>query len=202
MNSSLSGGAARGSHMAGKAPSGSVTWASLLRGINVGGHKKIRMAELRTVYESLGFEAVRSYIQSGNVVFRTGKGAASPLARRIEGAIADAFGFDVPVILRTADEMAAVVRDNPFLAEGVDPSKLHVTFLAEAASAQAGADFAAYRVEPDELRLVGREAYLHCPEGMARTKLTPAFLERALGSASTTRNWRTVNAVLETARNI
>lgn len=178
---------------------GSVTWVSLLRGINVGGHKKIRMADLRTVYESLGFEAVRSYIQSGNVVFRTGKGAASPLARRIEGAIADAFGFDVPVILRTADEMATVVRDNPFLAEGADPSKLHVTFLTEPPSPKVRADFASYREGPDELRLVGREAYLNCPDGLARTKLTPAFMERALGSAATTRNWRTLNTVLELA---
>ena len=93
-----------------------------------------------------------------------------------------------------------MVRDNPFLAEGTDPAKLHVTFLAERAPARVAADFAVYRIGPDELRLVGREAYLHCPEGLGRTKLTPTFMERALGSASTTRNWRTVNTVLEMAR--
>jgi len=176
------------------------TYVSLLRGINVGGHKKIRMAELRALYASLGFDPVASYIQSGNVVFGGAKGGAAAVTRKIERAIADEFGFDVPVILRTAAEMEAVVRDNPFLAEGADPTKLHVTFLAEAASPQAAADFASFRVGPDELRLVGREAYLHCPEGLARTKLTPTFMERALGSASTTRNWRTVNTVLEMAR--
>lgn len=175
-------------------------WISLLRGINVGGHKKIRMAELRAVYESLGFDSVASYIQSGNVVFGAGERHEAPLARKIGKAIADAFGFDVRVILRTADEMDAVVRGNPFLPEGADPTKLHVTFLAEPPSAQAAADFAAYRVGPDELRLVGREAYLHCPDGLARTKLTPTFMERALGSASTTRNWRTVNTVLDMGR--
>ena len=177
-------------------------YISLLRGINVGGHKKILMAELRATYESLGFVSVRSYIQSGNVVFEGARGSAASVARKIEEAIAANFGFDVPVILRTAAEMEDVVRGNPFLAEGVDPSKLHVTFLTGGASAKVEADFAAYRMGPDELRLVGREAYLHCPEGMARTKLTPTFLERALGSASTTRNWRTVNTVLEMARNI
>ncbi|HSG46608.1 MAG TPA: DUF1697 domain-containing protein, partial [Longimicrobiales bacterium] len=143
---------------------------------------------------------VRSYIQSGNVVFLTQERSAPVLVRTVERAIADAFGFDVPVILRTADEMAAVVRGNPFLPDGADPSKLHVTFLADEPSPGVMVDFSSYRQGPDEVRLRGREAYLHCPEGLARTKLTPAFLERALGSASTTRNWRTVNTVLDMAR--
>jgi uncharacterized protein (DUF1697 family) len=176
------------------------TWVSLLRGINVGGHKKIRMAELRALYASLGFDPVQSYIQSGNVVFGGGRGTAAELARTLEQAIAGRFGFDVPVILRTAAELERVVRDNPFLAEGADPARLHVTFLAQAPSARVAADFAAYRVGPDELRLVGREAYLHCPGGLGTSKLTPTFMERALGSASTTRNWNTVNKALEMAR--
>lgn len=186
--------------MAGRKRAASVTWISLLRGINVGGHKKILMADLRTLYESLGFASVRSYIQSGNVVFRTEEDGAPALARTIEDAISDAFGFDVPVILRTAHEMGAVVRDNPFLPEGAEPSKLHVTFLSGDASPKAVADYATYRVGPDEVRLVGREAYLHCPEGLARTKLTPTFMDRAFGSACTTRNWRTVNTVLDMAK--
>ncbi|HKJ01227.1 MAG TPA: DUF1697 domain-containing protein, partial [Longimicrobiales bacterium] len=124
------------------------TYISLLRGINVGGHKKIRMAELRALYSSLGFDPVRSYIQSGNVVFRGGRGGGPALSRKIEKAIADHFGFAVPVILRTAAEMAVVVEKNPFLAEGADPTKLHVTFLAEAASDEALADFASCTVGP------------------------------------------------------
>jgi uncharacterized protein (DUF1697 family) len=186
--------------MARKARSTPETWVSLLRGVNVGGHKKIRMAELRELYASLGFDPVRSYIQSGNVVFGGGRGTAAALARTIEEAISAQFGFDVPVILRTAAELDRVVRGNPFVAEGADLARLHVTFLAQPPSAQAAADFAAYRVGPDELRLVGREAYLHCPGGLGDTKLTPTFLERSLGSASTTRNWRTVNTVLEMAQ--
>ena len=177
-------------------------YVSLLRGINVGGHRKIPMAELRRTYEALGFSPVKSYIQSGNVVFGGGAASAASVARRIHEAIETTFGFAVPVILRTADEMEAVVRGNPFQTGGADPTKLHVTFLAAAPSDQAASEFAAYRVGPDELRLIGREAYLHCPEGLARTKLTPAFLERALGSVSTTRNWRTVNTVLEMARGL
>jgi uncharacterized protein (DUF1697 family) len=175
-------------------------WISLLRGINVGGHNAIRMAELRALYESLGFAPVESYIQSGNVVFGAGRASAGTLVGKIEAGIADTFGFDVPVILRSAAEMEGVVRDNPFLAEGADPTKLHVTFLAEKPTADLVARYASHVQGPDELRLVGREAYLHCPEGLGRTKLTPTFMERAFGSATTTRNWRTVNTVLEMAR--
>jgi len=177
-------------------------YVSLLRGINVGGHKKILMADLRRTYDALGFAPVQTYIQSGNVVFRGAPGSAESVAQRIEEAIMADFGFQVRVMLRTAEELEDVVRGNPFLAEGADPSRLHVTFLAEAASAQAMDEFASFRMGPDELRLVGREAYLHCPGGMGRTKLTPTFIERSFGSPTTTRNWRTVNTVLAMARDL
>lgn len=176
------------------------TYVSLLRGINVGGHKKILMAELRAVYTALGLDPVRTYIQSGNVVFGGGKGSAATLARTLEKAIKDAFGFDVPVVIRTAADMERVVAGNPFLAEGADPSTIHVTFLGSAPSASSAAAMASYTVGPDELRVIGLEAYLHCPEGMARTKLTPMFMERSLGVIGTTRNWRTVTTLLDMAR--
>jgi len=175
-------------------------YVSLLRGINVGGHNKILMAELRAVYAQLGLDPVRTYIQSGNVVFGGGKGSASAMARTLEKAITDAFGFEVPVVIRTSAEMERVVAGNPFLAEGADPSTLSVAFLGSAPSESAAAAMAAYTVGPDELRVVGLEAYLHYPEGQARTKLTPTFMERSLGVIGTTRNWRTVNTLLDMAR--
>lgn len=176
------------------------TWIALLRGINVGGHKKVRMAELRELCTSLGLAAVSTYIQSGNVVFRVGGGRAQ-VAGKLRRGIEEKFGFDIPVVVRTLEEMAAVVDGNPFLAEDVeDTSKLHVTFLEGEPQPAAREGFAHYRIGPDEVRLVGTEAYLHCPQGLARTKLTPTFLERSFGTPSTTRNWRTVTTLLEQAR--
>ena len=177
------------------------TWVALLRGVNVGGARKIRMAELRDLCASLGFESVATYIQSGNVVFRAAEDDPATVAAMVSDAVERTFDFDVTTLVRDAHQLEAVVAGNPFLAEGVeDTRRLHVTFLGETPQASIREDFARYRVGGDELRLVGREAYLHCPGGMGRSKLTPAFIERSLGTASTTRNWRTVNTLLEMAR--
>jgi uncharacterized protein (DUF1697 family) len=179
------------------------TWVALLRGVNVGGARKIRMAELRELCSSLGFESVATYIQSGNVVFRAREGDPGAVAGKVATAIEGAFGFDVAVMVRNVDQLASVVEGNPFLAEGVeDTSRLHVTFLSAAPAASVRKAFGRYRIGRDELRLVGREAYLHTPEGMGRSKLTPAFMERSFDTASTTRNWRTVNTLLEMARGL
>ena len=176
------------------------TWIALLRGINVGGHRKVPMANLRELCAGLGFTSVRTYIQSGNVVFRSRAGSATVASRLREG-ILRTFGFDVAVVVRTLDELDAVVEANPFLAEGTpDPTRLHVTFLEEGPSDEVRAEYARHRAGTDELRLGGREAYLHCPGGLGKSKLTPTFMERALGTATTTRNWRTVTTLLEMAR--
>jgi uncharacterized protein (DUF1697 family) len=175
------------------------TWIALLRGINVGGHKKVPMAELRSLCASLGFTSVTSYIQSGNVVFRS-SAAATGVVAALEGAIAGRFGFEVRVVVRDLAQLRRVVAGNPFLSDGVvDASKLHVTFLADAPARSVAEAMRVHRIGADELRLVGREAYLHCPDGLGRTKLTPTFMERGFGTATTTRNWRTVNRLLEMA---
>ena len=179
---------------------GPSAWVALLRGVNVGGHRKVPMAELRDALASLGLEDVRTYIQSGNAVFRAGRQGRTELTSRIEDALDRTFGFPVSVMLRSAEEMDRVVEHGPFLGEGADPSRLHVAFLASAPSGKVAEDFASFRIGSDELRLAGSEAYLHCPEGMARSKLTPAFLERAMGTPSTVRNWRTTVALREMAR--
>ena len=112
------------------------SYIAMLRGINIGPHKRVKMDKLRASFEDLGFDSVKTYIQSGNVVFKTSKSSAASLSKKIEKKLIEDFGFSVSVILRTRDEMETIIRDNPLLKEkGIDPSKLHVAFLSEAPSA-------------------------------------------------------------------
>ena len=179
------------------------TWIALLRGINVGGHRKVPMAELRELCARLRFEEVATYIQSGNVVFRAAQAKAAEVEAALARAIERRFGFDVSVMVRDVPELDAVVAGNPFLAEGVDDtSRLHVSFLGAEPPAAVAEEYRRLRLGGDELRLVGREAYLHVPGGMGKSKLTPTFLERALGTPGTARNWRTVNTLLEMGRGL
>lgn len=174
------------------------TYVAMLRGINVSGQKKIKMDRLRELFVSSGFEAVESYVQSGNVVFDTARTGATALSEKIARGIKTEFGHDVSVVIRTPRELARVVKDNPFLKQrGIDLARLGVTFLA-AAPRQAGrARLQAVDSGDDEWRLEGKEIYLHCPSGYGKTKLSNNLFERAFAVAATTRNWRTVNALLE-----
>jgi uncharacterized protein (DUF1697 family) len=174
-------------------------YAALVRGINVGG-KKVVMAELRELVSSLGHEEVSTYVQSGNVVFRTAGRDARKLAAGIERAIAQRLGLDVTVLVRSATELRSVVKGNPFLAGGADPAGLHVTFLGAAPDASAVAQIDPATFAPDEFAVVDREVYLHCPDGYGRSKLSNAFFERRLRVAGTTRNWRTVTKLEELTR--
>lgn len=173
------------------------THISLLRGINVGGNKKIPMADLKALYESLGFRAVTTYIQSGNVVFDADSADSVELITRIEAAIAQRFGFDVTVLLRSADDLRRILDNDPF--PGVEPAKRHVLFL-DAPPASAAVD--ALKVpaaDGEEWLLTGREIYLHYPDGSGRSKMTGAFFEKALGVAATARNWNSINALYQLA---
>jgi uncharacterized protein (DUF1697 family) len=168
-------------------------YVGLLRGVNVGGRNKLPMAELRARFESLGHTKVSTFIQSGNIVFTTAKPIT---ARSLERAIAAEFGISPTVMLRTPQELRRVVKSNPFGA--VDPSKLHVGFMAQKPSAAAVAKLDAERFLPDEFAIRGRELYFHLPNGMGRTKLPP-YLDRQLKIPTTVRNWNTVNKLLELA---
>ena len=169
------------------------TYIALLRGINVGGNHKIRMADLRDLFAMAGCEDVSSYIQSGNVVFTHPSATADQLAADLERRIAADTGFDVPVIVRTAAAWAGVVGANPY--PDVEPTSLHVVFLAVAPSPAAVAAFDAARFAPEEFTVVGRDVYLYLPDGMGRAKLPPALpLIRVTGTA---RNWRTVLKLAE-----
>lgn len=175
------------------------THVALLRGINVGGKHPVPMAELRGVFEGLGCEDVRTYIQSGNVVYR----AAEPLAPRVAGAAAKAlarrYGFEVPVVTRSAAELAAVAEANPFLDRGAGPKALHVVFLADRPDPASVAALDPDRSPPDEFVVRGREIYLYLPNGAARSKLTNDWFDRSLRTTSTARNLRTVGKLLEMA---
>jgi len=174
------------------------TYISMLRGINVAGHNQIKMPALRELFESLGFERVQTYIQSGNVVFKASKGSTLQISKKIEGRITNDFGFRVPVVTRTSAEMGSVIASNPFLkTKSIDPTKLHVTFLSEAPEAAALRKLGEVAAGADQFRSCGREIYLHCPNGYGNTKLSNNTLEKILGSPATTRNWNTVNKLYE-----
>jgi uncharacterized protein (DUF1697 family) len=170
---------------------------ALLRGINLGARNKLAMASLRELVESLGGEDVQTYVQSGNVLFSS-RAAASGLANRLGAEIRRVHGLDVPVLLRTSTELDAIVKANPFTSAGADGTKLHVTFL-DRTPKQALVEALGPTSPPDELRVAGREVYLHCPNGYGRSKLQNALLEKQLGTIATTRNWRTVTTLAELA---
>jgi uncharacterized protein (DUF1697 family) len=154
------------------------------------------MAELRRAFDDLGLTEVQTYIQSGNVVFRSPRGAAK-VATEIESQLRRDFGAEIRVLVRTRDQLQDIVRRNPLVKGSRDESKLHVTFLAEAPASARGVSLDGASFVPDEFRLLGREVYLHCPNGYGKTKLNNAFFERALGVAATTRNWKTVTTLAD-----
>jgi uncharacterized protein (DUF1697 family) len=173
-------------------------YVALLRGVNVTGHHSIRMEQLRGLCDRLGFERVETYVQSGNVVFQAKTENPALLSKLFSESILDSFGFETPVIVRTSKEMENVVADNPFLKEkDVDSSKLHVTFLREAAQKTSLKTLEKLATNQDRFYPASREIYLYCPEGYGRTKLSNNAIEKALSVTATTRNWKTTNKLLE-----
>jgi uncharacterized protein (DUF1697 family) len=176
------------------------TFISILRGINVSGQKKIVMADLKALYENLGYKGVDTYIQSGNVVFKTAKIANTELASTIEQEIFRKYNFHVPVIVRTAEEMKNIISTNPFIADkDIDIEKLHITFLAETPSQADLESIKTLDYPPDKFIIIGKEVFLYCPVNYGETKLSNKFFESKLKTSATTRNWKTVNKLLEIA---
>jgi len=166
---------------------------SLLRGVNVGGHNLIRMDALRAVHESFGLVEVETYVQSGNVVFRSRAANLAALATRIEDAIEQSHGFRPGVVMRTAAELRSAVAGNPFHGRaGIEPGKLHVVFLAGRPEPAAREKFLAVQVGPEEFHLRDRELYIYFPQGAGRSKLTSALIDKTLKTYGTARNWNTV----------
>jgi len=171
-------------------------YIALLRGINVAGKKIVKMEDLRASFEALGFGRVRTYVQSGNVIFEAKRTSSYDLTKIITTEISRDFGFPIPVVLRTSDEIGQIAGDNPFLNErGLDHSKLHVTFLSALPARDAKERIDALNARPDQFRVRGREIYLYCPNGYGRSKLSNNSLEKALLTGATTRNWKTVSTL-------
>jgi uncharacterized protein (DUF1697 family) len=163
----------------------------LLRGINVGGQRPVKMDDLRQLFADLGFAGVSTYVQSGNVVFTSPRSDATRLRTSIEQGILAELGLDVTVLLRSGDDLELVLRGNPFLARTDDLSALHVTFLGESPTAERVAQLPGGDGTED-FSVAGSEVYLFCPNGYGRSKLTNSVFERRLDTRATTRNWKTV----------
>jgi uncharacterized protein (DUF1697 family) len=179
------------------------TYISMLRGINVGGHKKILMADLRALYKKLKFSNIESYIQSGNVVFDTeSKTTPSELAQMIEQAITKKYGFDVPVIIRTPEEIEHVISSNPYRDElETDIKRVYVSFLATNPAAANLEKLKAFDFAPDQYHVEGQDIFLCYGDRASNSKMTNNFFENKLKVAATSRNWRTVNKLYEMATN-
>jgi uncharacterized protein (DUF1697 family) len=175
------------------------TFISILRGINVSGQKKILMADLKALYESLHFKKVDTYIQSGYVVFKSdSKLSDVQLAQKIEKAITAKYNFEVPVIIRSIEEWKKAISQNSFLKEkNIDLKKLHITFLSEVPSKENVERIKSNDFLPDQFIIKEKEIYLHIPESYGETKLSNNFFEKKLKTKATTRNWNTVNKLFE-----
>jgi uncharacterized protein (DUF1697 family) len=172
----------------------------MLRGVNLGSHNRIKMDDLRALYESLKLENPRTYVQSGNVIFRTKEKNGPQLAKKIQGAIQKKFGCCPEVILRTPDQMRKAIAANPFPERTkVEPAKVLVTFLAAQPPREAEANLEKLTGFPEELHLNGCELYIYFPNGAGRSKLPWAAVDKLLKVTGTARNWNSVQAILEIA---
>ncbi len=177
------------------------TFIALLRGINVSGHKTVLMNDLKILFEKMEFEDVKTYIQSGNVVFTTSEpNAGAGLAQRIQQSVIGRYNFFVPVFVRSREEMVKILAENPFLTEkDINPDWLHVTFLSESPRQSDREAISKYDFSPDMFYLVRNEAYLYCPHGYGNTKISNLFFENRLKVNATTRNWKTVIKLVDLA---
>jgi uncharacterized protein (DUF1697 family) len=174
-------------------------FVALLRSVNVAGHGRLAMNELRASYESLGFTDVTTYIQTGNVLFTTSSKSERGIAATIEQRLAEDFGDSPAVLLRSVADFRRIASSSPYAKAGADPSRHHVTFLATVPTRAALTALTLPSSGRDELVVDGKEVYVHTPDGYANTKYTGTFLERRLGVVSTTRNWNTVTKLSELA---
>ena len=195
------------------------TYISILRGINVGGKKSVKMDVLRKIYVDLGFQNVQTYIQSGNVVFCSENSSTQDLAIKIAEKILETFAFDVPIIILTLQELQEVIKNNPFLVEIIENNQkenqqenqqdsqkdkihFHITFLSEIPEKALFDKIKENIYQKDEFSLLGKSIYLYCPDSYSNSKLTNGFFETKLKVIATTRNWKTSLELLNMAEKI
>lgn len=172
------------------------TYIALFRGINVGGNNILAMKDLKAILEKLGAENVKTYIQSGNAVFRHDAGSAADLADRISAAVRKNHGFRPQVFLRSAADLAKAIVENPFPHADKEPKTLHVFFLESAPKTPDLKTLECWRTGSERFALKGLLFYLHAPDGIGRSKLANSA-GKALGVAATARNWRTVTKLMD-----
>lgn len=164
---------------------------AILRGINVGGKRKIPMADLRSLCENLGWKDVKTYIQSGNIIFTSDR-PNSELEEILESTLKKIYDFQIPVIVRSSNELLTTIRKNPFLTENKSTKQLHLTFLKEKPSKEKAELFMSIDFHPDDLKIEDKDVFICCTGKYHQSKLTNNFIEKRLGTAATTRNWETV----------
>jgi uncharacterized protein (DUF1697 family) len=168
------------------------TFLSMLRGINVGGRNQIKMADLKVLYEELDLTNVTTYIQSGNVIFNSK--AEKQLALKIKNKIYERYKFEVPVIIRTPEQLKKVIDGNPFTKETkISADNQYIVFLDKEPDMERINKLKSESYEPEKYLILGKEIYLYCHNGYGKTKLTNNYFENKFSVAATTRNWRTVN---------
>lgn len=176
------------------------TYIAILRGINVSGQKIIKMAALKKMYENLNYENIKTYVQSGNVIFSSKEHDSKKLEVIISSAIKNEFGFEVPVIVLTVKILKTVIDNNPFAKDEIkDHSFLHVTFLADHPTQNHKEDIIEKKQPNEEIAFTSNAVYLYCPNGYGKTKLNNNFLENKLNVKATTRNWKTTAELLRLA---
>ncbi len=173
-------------------------WIAFFRGINVGGHNILPMKELKASLEKSGCEAITTYIQSGNVVFRHAESDAKKMATHIRALVLADFGFQPNVLLLTGEQLKDAHTNNPFSAGESEPKTLHLYFLTGPTGTVDEEKLASLKSDSEQFDLIGRVFYLYAPNGIGRSKLA-AKVEKCLGVAATARNWRTVTKVLQLA---
>lgn len=176
------------------------TYISMLRGINVGGHKKVKMDILKQLYVELRYTNVQTYIQSGNIIFQTNDTETIDLAKKIRIQILKVTGLDVPVLVLKLEEMKRIVENNPYLFDSTkNPNTFHVTFLSAIPDTIIIEKLKSIDYGADYFELLDKAIYIYCPSGYGKTKLTNTFFENKLKTIATSRNWKTVNELIRLA---
>jgi uncharacterized protein (DUF1697 family) len=179
-------------------------YISFLRGVNMTGHNSIKMTDLTALYVRHGLKNAQTYIQSGNVIFSyDSELPVVDLSLALEKAILDKFNFIIPVMTRSVDQLHDLFSVNPYLEEKeFNPAKMAVIFLHEMPSQDQILKVAAVDYPPDKFKIIGSDIHIFCPNGFGKTKLYTNFFEKKMGVIGTARNWKTITALLEMARNL
>ncbi len=180
-----------------------ITYISLLRGINIGGHKKIKMDSLRENFSSLGYNNIKTYIQSGNILFCSKEEDKTKLEKDISSMIMDKYGFDIPVLVLNSAELNEVINNNPF-ANSINYNKefIHITFLSNEAKEINFKEIDCKKESEDEYKIINKAIYLYLPKGYGNTKIHNNFFEKLLKTQATTRNWKTCIELLEMSKQL